>query len=350
MPSAGSAEEPPPPASSKAWKLKVTVQPGNLAALKIPILSTATVGDLEAEVLRRLTKPGGKRAGLPTTIVGLADPDGFDLDPDDLVGAVLESDSLVVATFSAEPGQEQEEEEQQQQAEAVPEGQAAPAAPVEPTAGDSVPKSGDDPAATTTIAFHTISSCRQEEPEGQVKINLATETLGGLKRKICLATGVQYEEQAAASGDPASGSGSGSDSEDEPEHDDHSCGAGACLCKAAFATHGEPPKTLSADGSALFCQPCDAVKKGAPNEPTECLICRTSLRMQPPGFQDDSVDDDEDEDEDSSAEGSSSTSPAVLVSVGTCGCVFHTACVTGWLQGGQSAAARERSRRLPSMN
>ena len=202
--------------------------------------------------------------------------------------------------------------------------------------------------------------------------------------------------------------------------DEHDHGPGACLCRAAFALHGQPPPASAGSSTSLYCGPCkptattdeEGSSSGdeyAPACDDECLICRSSLGTRPPGSFNDENDSDSpfrvmagmenwedlDEEEQASAtilgwtsetwgqhtvktqtpwdqlseedveaaealgydqetwedpeefidpEQSSGSEevevagPAV-VSTGTCGCVFHSSCLTRWLQGGQDPAA-----------
>ena len=56
------------------WRLRVHI--GDDILLRLPISSEAMVADLTADIVRRLTKPGGKRAGVDTRITALKDEEG----------------------------------------------------------------------------------------------------------------------------------------------------------------------------------------------------------------------------------------------------------------------------------
>lgn len=85
--------------------------------------------------------------------------------------------------------------------------------------------------------------------------------------------------------------------------DEHDHGPGACLCRAAFALHGQPPPASAGSPTSLYCGPCkptattdeEGSSSGdeyAPACDDECLICRSSLGTRPPGSFNDENDSD----------------------------------------------------------
>jgi hypothetical protein len=77
------------------WKLRVRIDDNIL--LRVPIRPEATVADLAAEIVRRLTKPGGAREGIDTQITALKDEDGCELDTDDLIGQIVQTNAAIIA-------------------------------------------------------------------------------------------------------------------------------------------------------------------------------------------------------------------------------------------------------------
>ena len=80
------------------WSLRVTAGRAQIA-LKVRIAADATVADLADQILLRLTKPGGKRDGIDTTIQCVKDEEGYAFDPEDQLQEVAKDGSKLFADF-----------------------------------------------------------------------------------------------------------------------------------------------------------------------------------------------------------------------------------------------------------
>ena len=150
-------------------------------------------------------------------------------------------------------------------------------------------------------------------PNCKVSVNVSRDSLLDLKRRICEANGVVFNDawSAGAVAQPSA----------EGEHDE--CAAEAmrgepehytwrgCMCRKAAERHGVAP--------AECCLPCDSAVVARSGLDT-CAICRVALSesLTP-----------------SEGEAAKESAAAVSVSVGACGCALHTRCIERWLRGGQ---------------
>eukprot|EP01051_Picozoa_sp_SAG22_P000589 SAG22_NODE_17_length_32684_cov_34.234095_2_plen_618_part_00 len=99
-------------AGEEKWRLRVSITgaaagPGGVKIL-VPVAPSVTIADLHAEVAKRLANKLGndQPAAAPVTIASMADDDGFEPDPYDLVARVLEKDCKVTAVAVQLPGPE----------------------------------------------------------------------------------------------------------------------------------------------------------------------------------------------------------------------------------------------------
>ena len=166
--------------------------------------------------------------------------------------------------------------------------------------GDQAPAFTDQPNAS--LPYHTIASCTQGVAHGEVAVNLETDTLGSLACKICDLEGVSSptSEAEAAGLEPAPAPVA------EVMTD-------LCTCHRAMNFCSKAPDGCSRECAGL-------VEDGVLTSEVDgdCKICRSSLKR---AAQSDTGG--------ASADG--------VLSIGTCGCVFHTTCVEGWLRGSNQA-------------
>ena len=236
------------------WKLRVQVDDSVL--LRVPISPEATITDLTAEIVRRVCKRHGPKG---MDIKTLKDEDGCELDADDLVEHTVENNAKLIAEFchGAQVAVESVVDEVETEVVTTPEGSGynapadASAVPAELSATDDAVELlqratsedlGSPPAPPAMIAYHTIESCASSSaPAGVVKVDMEHGTLNDLKRSVCQAAGIAFEEKAEPKPDEMAL---------EVDVDDgHAVGPGACLCRSAFARHGVAPQ----EGGLSFC-------------------------------------------------------------------------------------------------